>query len=67
MKNNSLLIEIIGGGVQSRLNIAKLFNKFYYEENNEEKGAMNGKGSEESLKNDSSLPISCGNKEGKRI
>ena len=54
-------------GFQNRLNIAKLVNNFCYEENNEEKGTMNGIGSEEPLKNDSSLPISCGNKEGKRI
>ena len=66
MKNNSLLIETIGGG-QSRLNIAKLVNKFCYEENNEAKGTMNGIGREEPLKNDSSLPISCGNKEDQRI
>lgn len=35
------------GGVQSRLSIAKLVNKFCYEENNEEKGTMNGIGSKE--------------------
>lgn len=67
MENNSLSLETIGGGLQSRLNIAKLVNKFCYEENNEEKGRINRIGSEESLKNDFSLPISCGNKEGKRI
>lgn len=67
MENNSLSLEIIGGGLQTRLNIAKLVNKFCCEENNEEKGRINRIGSEESLKNDSSLPISCGNKEGQRI
>ena len=53
--------------LQSRPNIAKLVNNFCYEENNEEKGTMNGIGSEESFLSDFSLPISCGNKEGKRI
>ena len=60
-------MKFIGGGVQSRLNIAKLVNKFCYEEKNEEKGTMNGIGSEESFLSDSSLPISCRNKEGQRI
>ena len=50
---------------------AKLFsfNKygFAHEENNEEKGRINRIGSEESFLSDSSLPISCGNKEGQRI
>ena len=60
-------VKFIGGGLQSRLNIAKLVNKFCCEENNEEKGRINRIGSEESFLSDSSLPISCGNKEGKRI
>lgn len=55
------------GGLQSRLNIVKLVNKFCCEENNEEKGRIYRIGSEESFLSDSSLPISCGNKEGKRI
>lgn len=65
MPNNYLKKFI--GGLQSRLNIAKLVNKFCCEENNEEKGRINRIGSEESFLSDSSLPISCGNKEGKRI
>lgn len=60
-------VKCIAGGGQSRPNIAKLVNKFCYEENNEGKGTMNGIGSEESFLSDSSLPISCGNKEGRRI
>lgn len=64
---NNYLKKFIGGGLQSRLNIAKLVNKFCYGENSEEKGRINRIGSEESFLSDSSLPISCGNKEGKRI
>ena len=56
-----------GGGLQKRINIAKLVDQFCREENNEEKGRINRIGSEESFLSDSSLPISCGNKEGKRI
>lgn len=55
------------GGVQSRLHIARLVNKFCYDENNEAKGTMNGIGNEESFLSGSSLPIFCGNKEGQRI
>lgn len=55
------------GGLQSRLDIAKLVIKFCREENNEEKGRINRIGSEESFLSNSSLPISCGNREGKRI
>lgn len=67
MKNNNLLIETNRGGLQSRLNIAKLVNKFCCAENSEEKGRINRIGSEESFFSDSSLPISCGNWEGKSI
>lgn len=55
------------GGLQSRLNIAKFVHKFCCEENIEEKGRINRIGSEESFLSDSSLPISCGNREGQRI
>ena len=58
--------EIHRGGLQSRLNIVKLVNKFCCEENNEEKGRINRIGSEESFLSDFSLPISCGNREDKR-
>ena len=66
MALNRIWLKFIGG-LQSRLNIAKLVNKFCCEENNGEKGRINRIGSEESFLSDSSLPISCGNKEGKRI
>ena len=65
---NNYLKKFIGGGLQSRLDIAKLVNQFCCEENNEEKGRMiNRIGSEELFLRDSSLPISCGNKENQRI
>lgn len=66
MRNTYFNVKFIGG-LQNRFNIAKLVNKFCREENNEEKGRINRIGSEESFLSDSSLPISCGNKEGKRI
>ena len=65
--NHIRISKFIGGGLQSRLNIAKHVNKFCREENNAEKGRINRIGSEESFLSGSSLPISCGNKEGKRI
>ena len=55
------------GGLQKRINIAKLVDQFCREENNEEKGRINRIGSEESFSSDSLLPISCGNKENQRI
>ena len=57
----------LSGRFQNRLNITKLVNKFCREEHNEEKRRRNRIGSEESLLSDSSLPISYGNKKGKRI
>lgn len=67
MRHTYFNVKFIGGGLQSRLNMAMFVNKFCREENNEEKGRINRIGSEESFLSDSSLPISCGNKEGKRI
>ena len=67
MRNTYINMKFIGGGLQSRFNIANLVNQFCRAENNEEKGRINRIGSEEPLQNDSLLPISCGNKEGKRI
>lgn len=66
MRHTYFNVKFIGG-LQSRLNIAKLVDQFCYADNNEEKGRINGLGSEESFSSDSSLPISCGNREGKRI
>lgn len=67
MRYTYINMKFIGGGLQSRLNIAKLVSKFCCEENNEEKGRINRIGSEESFSSDSLLPISCGNKENQRI